>query len=157
MWAQQLGGYRCKERFGVAPTPECFIRWVQMGCFSPFFDRGGLWFEEPWDYDETTLNIYRYYAKFHSELVPYIYSLAHQANKTGLPLVRPLILEDPSNPEFWNLKDEYLFGEAFLIAPIIDSASNQRNIYLPQGQWRDYWNQNEILQELNGEGQAFGQ
>jgi alpha-glucosidase (family GH31 glycosyl hydrolase) len=146
MWAQQLGGYRCKEQFGCAPTPECFIRWVQMGCFSPFFDRGGLWFEEPWDYAENTLNIFRYYAKLHSELVPYIFSLAQQAHQTGLPLVRPLVLTDPQNPDYWKLKDQYLFGDDFLVAPIIDSTSSTRQITLPAGRWRNYWDQSEILQ-----------
>lgn len=146
MWAQQLGGYRCKPQFGPAPTPECFLRWVQMGCFSPFFDRGGLWYEEPWDYDENTLNIFRYYAKLHSELVPYIYSLAQQAHQSGLPLVRPLILGEPRQPDYWNLKDQYLFGDAFLVAPIVDSTSNTREITLPTGRWRNYWDHSEILQ-----------
>ena len=146
MWAQQLGGYRCKDRFGISPTPECFLRWVQMGCFSPFFDRGGSWFEEPWDYDENTLNIFRYYAKLHTELVPYIYSLAQQAHETGLPLVRPMVLLDQKNPDYWNLKDQYLFGDDFLVAPIIDSTSNRRKIILPAGRWRNYWNTQEILE-----------
>lgn len=139
-WSHSVGGYRCKERFGYTPTRECFIRWVQLGCFSPVFDRGGLWFEEPWDYDENTLRIFRYYAKLHTELNPYIYSLAGQAHQSGLPIIRPLVLNCQTDTVTHQIKDEYLFGNSFLVAPIIDRTTSRRTVYLPAGIWRDFWN-----------------
>lgn len=146
MWGHEVGGYRCKDRFGYLPTKECFIRWTQFGAFSPIMDRGGLYFEEPWDYDTETVDIYRYYAKLHSELVPYILDCAHQANQTGLPIVRPLVLLYPHDPNVFHLDTQYLFGDAFLVAPIYDSTTSERDLYLPPGQWMNYWNEKEIHQ-----------
>ena len=146
IWGHEVGGYRCKDRFGYLPTKECFIRWTQFGAFSPIMDRGGLYFEEPWDYDTETIDIYRYYAKLHSELVPYILSCAHQANRTGLPIIRPLVLIYPDDPHVFRIDTEYLFGDAFLVAPIYDSTTSKREVYLPCGRWVNYWNEREIHQ-----------
>ncbi|MBN1350382.1 hypothetical protein JXJ21_13285 [candidate division KSB1 bacterium] len=145
IWGHEAGGYRCKDRFGMLPTRECFIRWTQFGAFSPIMDRGGLYYEEPWDWDVETLDIYRTYAWMHSELVPYIQSCAFEANATGMPIIRPLILLYPDDPRVISINDEYLFGDAFLVAPIYDSTAAGRSVYLPAGRWINYWNQKEII------------
>ena len=144
LWGHQTGGYRCKQRFGPLPTKECFIRWTQFGAFSPIMERGGLWLEEPWDWDTETLDMYRTYATLHSELVPYILSYAHEAQRTGLPIMCAMALAEPDNPQVLQMDDQYLFGDVFLVAPIYDSTTSARGIYLPEGRWINYWDEREM-------------
>ena len=89
---------------------------------------------QPWYLGEKLENMIRKYSKLRSALFPYIYSMAHLANRTGLPLVRPLCLMYPDKPEYDLIKNSYMFGDSFLVAAF------DMNITLPDGQWYDYWN-----------------
>jgi alpha-glucosidase (family GH31 glycosyl hydrolase) len=69
--------------------------------------------------------------------LPYIYSHAYNATKTGLPLIRAMVLEFQDDPCTYNLQDQYIFGDAFLVAPIYKPVS-KRTVYLPAGTWYEY-------------------
>ena len=80
--------------------------------------------------------IYRAYTKLHEHLTPYITELAEIASTTGMPVMRHLILGWQNDKNVYHIEDEYTFGDAFLIAPIL-TEKNSRNIYLPEGEWID--------------------
>ena len=80
------------------------------------------------------LDIYRRYAVLHMSLFPYRYAAAQQSVKTGMPLIRALVLNYQDDPKARLIKDEYLFGPDLLIAPVIDENTS-RVVYLPAGQW----------------------
>ena len=84
------------------------------------------------------LDVYRKYAVLHMSLFPYRYAAAQEAAKTGMPLMRALVLEYQDDARARTVKDEYLFGPDFLVAPVVDEGT-QRPVYLPPGEWVDYW------------------
>jgi alpha-D-xyloside xylohydrolase len=99
----------------------------------------------PWNFDKNgpegsheALDIYRKYAVLHMSLFPYRYAAAQQAAKTGMPMMRALVLNYQDDAKARATKDEYLFGPDFLVAPVIDEGT-QRAAYLPAGEWVDYW------------------
>jgi len=132
IWSHDIGGYR------TPPDKNCFIRWAQFGCFSPIIQIHGQ-NREPWKFDDETVEIYRKYAKMHNSLFPYSYTYAKIANETGLPIMRPLVLLYPEDQNTYNQDFEYFFGNEFLVAPIYQNTT-QRAVYLPDGEWIDYWN-----------------
>ena len=82
--------------------------------------------------------MYRKYAVLHMSLFPYRYAAAQEAAKTGMPMMRALVLKYQDDARARAAKDEYLFGPDFLVAPVIDEGT-QRAVYLPAGEWVDYW------------------
>ena len=87
------------------------------------------------DYTYVT-EIYRAYTKLHEHLTPYITELCEEASQTGMPAMRHMILEYANDPNVYTIEDAYMFGDAFLIAPILNDQSS-RNVYLPKGTWID--------------------
>jgi alpha-glucosidase len=123
-------------------TGELFARWMQMGIFTPFF-RGhsarGTKPHEPWAFGGAVEKICRRYIKLRYALLPYLYTEFYKCSQDGLPMVRPLVLEYPGDAEVYDLCDEFLFGESLLAAPVYRPATERRIVYLPEGQWYDYW------------------
>ena len=76
-------------------------------------------------------------ARLHIRLAPYIYTYARIAHETGLPIIRAIVLEYQHDADAWNVDWEYMFGEAFLVAPLVSTGF--RTVYLPPGIWIDYW------------------
>ena len=60
-------------------------------------------------------------------------------NRTGLPVMRPLVLHYPKDPETYNLNGEFLVGENLLVAPVLEQGATKKMVYLPEGEWYDYW------------------
>jgi len=130
-----IGGFA-----GPPTTPELYTRWMQFGTFSPIARAHGAQFPtEPWTFDSVVEAICTKYIKLRYLLLPYIYTLAYQNHESGLPLARPLILEYPDDPEVSNLSSEYLWGDAFLVAPVTTEGAQQQTVYLPEGEWINYW------------------
>jgi alpha-D-xyloside xylohydrolase len=134
-WGSDIGGY-----FGT-PTDEVFARWAQFGAFSPIMELHGLGCREPWHFSPETLAIYRRFAQIHMDLFPYINTFAHEAARTGLPLLRALALAYPGDAGAWGdiAEHEYLFGDRLLVAPVYFGQDRCRSLYLPPGGWRDLW------------------
>jgi alpha-glucosidase len=133
--------------FGSDTTPELLTRWVQVGCFSPLFrnhSNKGTRDQEPWQFDDKTLDIYRKYVELRYRLLPYYYDLYVNQETDGLPILRPLVLHYEGDLQVRELNDEFLVGENLLIAPVVVQGAAKRMVYLPEGIWFDYWSGEQI-------------
>lgn len=133
--------------FGADTTPELLTRWIQAGIFSPLCRNhagGGTRPQEPWVFGEEILDIYRKYVELRYHLIPYIYDLFFEEEKTGMPLMRPLILEYPKDPVVREMNDEFMLGSQILVAPVLMQGMKARAVYLPEGSWYDYWTKGKI-------------
>ena len=101
----------------------------------------------PWGYPEAgettdknrALANYKFYATLHTRLFPYVYTYAKQSNETGLPIIRPLVLLHPDDPKSIPVEDTYYFGGDLLVAPVIQPKASESPVYLPEGNWLDFW------------------
>jgi alpha-D-xyloside xylohydrolase len=135
LWTADLGGYLTPK--GPA-DPRLFMRWTEYSAFSPAMELLGTSNRGPWDYGAPALKNYRKYAVLHMSLFPYRYAAAQEAAKTGMPIMRALVLQYQDDKHAREAKDEYLFGPDLLVAPVIDENTS-RPVYLPGGEWIDYW------------------
>ncbi|HWD91826.1 MAG TPA: glycoside hydrolase family 31 protein [Verrucomicrobiae bacterium] len=123
-------------------TPELYARWLQAGAFFPFM-RSHTTFgtpdKEPWAFGWQYEEVNRKTIELRYELLPYIYNMMQQASETGLPAMRPLFLEFPEDRSVTGMDDEFLFGSDLLVAPVLVEDATARDVYLPQGEWFDYW------------------
>lgn len=128
--------------FGADCTPELLCRWVQVGAFSPLFrnhSSNGSIYQEPWQFDQKTTDIYRKFVELRYQLLPYFYDLFWQGEKNGLPVIRPLVFHYEEDENTWNLNDEFLVGEHLLVAPVLTQGATKRMVYLPKGNWYDFF------------------
>lgn len=142
IWGHDIGGYQ-NANF-ESNRADLFMRWTQYGAFTPIMqmhrnvDSGNLE-QYPWGYGNTALANYVTYAKLHSQLFPYIYTYAKEASTNGLPLIRPLVLMNQTDTGTYGIQHTYYFGNELLVAPMNTANSTARNVYLPVGNWYDYW------------------
>jgi alpha-D-xyloside xylohydrolase len=133
-----MGGFFGIPTLTDPPSSELYVRWSQMGLlFSHARAHGHTAPREPWAYGEPALTIFRRYAQLRYRLLPYLYTAARHAGE-GVPLVRPLVYDHPSDPTTYLVDDEYLLGPDLLVAPMFKPAG-ERDIYLPKGGWYDFW------------------
>ncbi|WP_026658512.1 glycoside hydrolase family 31 protein [Butyrivibrio sp. AC2005] len=128
--------------FGGDSNAELMVRWVQAATFSTFFRNHcakGQIMQEPWEFGEKVVRIYRKYVELHYRFLPYIYDLLHESQENGLPVMRPLVLNYDDDANTYELNDEYMVGENILVAPVVDQGVTKRMVYLPKGTWVDYW------------------
>ncbi|WP_127532939.1 glycoside hydrolase family 31 protein [Paenibacillus kobensis] len=121
---------------------ELLARWTQAGSLLPYFRNHselGSIRQEPWAFGEAVEDICRTYISLRYRLMPTIYSLFREAHETGIPLVRPLVLEYPNDPNVSNLNDQFMLGTDILAAPVTKPGVLCRSVYLPEGEWFDYW------------------
>jgi alpha-D-xyloside xylohydrolase len=140
IWGHDIGGYQ--DTNPSQSPPNLFMRWTQFGCFSPIMQMHRQVTKElqyPWRYGAEALQNYLFFAQLHTRLFPYIYTYAKQASDTGLPIIRPLVLLNQTDANTFLLQHTYLFGNEFLVAPMITPNANVRQVYLPAGNWVDFW------------------
>ena len=128
--------------FGSDTTPELLARWVQFACFSPLFRNHaalGSRPQEPWQFGPRVLEIYRKYVKLRYQWLPYFYDLFREAERTGAPILRPLVFHYPDDETARTCNDEFMAGDRVLVAPVVQQGVYQRLVYLPRGEWYDYW------------------
>ena len=121
--------------------PELYTRWFEYGCFQPNFrSHGSRIHNEVWSYGKQAELILEKYLRLRYQLMPYLYSLGWQAHQTGAPFMRGLFLDFPSDPNVADLRDEYMFGPALLVAPVTEQGATSRSVYLPRGaDWYNFW------------------
>lgn len=126
---------------GYDDYPELYTRWFQYAAFLPIFRTHGSRPEnEIWSYGKAAQPILEKYLRLRYELMPYIYSLGYRSWRTGAPFLRALPLDFPSDPRVADLRDEYMFGPAFLVAPVTEQGATSRPVYLPAGtDWYNFW------------------
>jgi alpha-glucosidase (family GH31 glycosyl hydrolase) len=137
-WSHDVGGY-LGERLVARCPKELLLRWAQFGCFTPLMQAHGRFAQEAWTYDAETLKAYREAVLLHERLVPYVRAAAATAARAGLPIVRPLLLSDPGDERGWTLADQYGYGPALWVAPVIERGAREREVSLPRGDWVDFW------------------
>ena len=126
----------------ASPSKELFIRWTEFGALTPIM-RDHLW-DKPkfavdlW-FDHQATDVFRNYARLHVSLFPYLYTYAHEATETGLPIIRHPMLEFPDDPATAETEYEYLLGDRLLVAPVVTEGATTRALYLPKGDWVNYW------------------
>jgi alpha-glucosidase len=124
--------------FGGVPTPELMVRWFQLSSCLPFFRVHSAFFtprREPWCFDEVTQSYLGSALRLRYRLLPHWYTLAWEASRTGLPLVRPMLWSDPADRELWDLDDQFLLGDDLLVAPVMQEGARAREVLLPAGRW----------------------
>ena len=132
------------------PSPELLTRWYQVGIFYPFF-RGHAHLDtrrrEPWLFGEEVLGRIRAAIRMRYTLLPYLYTLFYETSQNGAPVMRPMWYEFPSSKALAEVQDQFMFGPALLIAPVLkkgpnpenSTASGWRQVLLPtEARWYDF-------------------
>ena len=132
-WSHDIGGFMGQT------TPELFIRWAQWGLLSSHSRAHGTAPREPWSLDQQALTVFREYDELRYQLIPYLYSLAHEAHRTGIPVLRPMILEYQDDPATYGADSQYLLGPSLLVVPVLEQGAQSTRVYLPRGTWYNYW------------------
>ncbi|MDT8392006.1 MAG: glycoside hydrolase family 31 protein [Lentisphaeria bacterium] len=135
--AHDLAGYARSEDETRNVEKDVFIRGAQMACFGPCMQTHGM-VTHPHDFDPETIAIYRLYSNMHCALMPYLVEQARVATRTGLPLIRHMILAFPDDERGYDLEDQYMLGDSFLVAPVM-TPEDARSLYLPEGRWEPLW------------------
>jgi alpha-glucosidase len=133
--------------FAEAPTPELFTRWLQAGVFYPFMRTHttfGTPEQEPWSYGTRLEDVNRRAIELRYQLLPHLYNLFEEASRTGSPIFRPLLYEYPDDPNTYERDDEFLWGRDVLVAPVLREGVVDREVYLPKGDWYDFWTATRI-------------
>jgi beta-glucosidase len=152
-WTMDIGGYTMEQKFSADnPTPaaaeewrELNARWFQFGTFCPLTRlHGELKPREPWTFGGDNHPACQTIVKFDRlryRLLPYIYSLAGAMTRDAGTIMRPLVMDFPCDAMAREIVDEYLFGPAFLVAPVTKYQVRSREVYLPAtaGDWYDFW------------------
>ena len=142
-----MGGfsYWTADIFGLSgeTTPEIHMRYAQWALFSPvarYFVRPAKIDDSrfPWSHNSQVEANFRKYSSLRLRLLPYYNSLAHESHLSGLPIMRPLMLEF-QEPGLGSVDDQIMLGSALMICPVIESGANHRKIRLPAGEWYDFW------------------
>jgi alpha-D-xyloside xylohydrolase len=132
-WSNDIGGYR-----GM-PEEDLYIRWAQFGLLCSHSRMHGDSPREPWQFGVRALEVVREHIALRYELLPYLYSAAHESAETGMPVLRGLPLAFPGDPNVYDKDLEFMIGPWLLAAPGYD-RNNFRNAYIAGGTWFNYWN-----------------
>lgn len=132
--SHDIGGFH-----GGHLADDMYARWVQFATFQPVdrlhSDHGD---RLPWDYPGAAQASAERFLRLREALVPYTYTMARQANQTGLTIVRPMYLDYPTQDAAYSATGEYMYGDNLLVAPIT-SASGSVSVWVPPGAWTDYF------------------
>ena len=132
--------------FWAACNGELLVRFAQLGAFLPFCRNHNAKDnpdQEPWAFGEPFESAYRTAIETRYRLLPYLYTLFHQAATGGEPIIRPLYYHYPNDEQAAGVEDEFLVGDTLLLAPIYQESATSKSVYLPAGTWLDYWSGNE--------------
>ncbi len=137
IWGHDIGGFWNPD--GFAPPPaQLYIRWAQFGLLSPVARFHGTTPREPWEFGTEAVTIVRNFSRLRYRLLAYLEACAREATATGMPMLRPLLLDYPDDPFAWRVDLQYLLGPLLLVAPLFD-AGDRRALYLPAGTWWGWW------------------
>jgi alpha-glucosidase/alpha-D-xyloside xylohydrolase len=165
-WGTDTGGFVPTKEL----TGELYVRWFQFSAFCPLFrSHGRTWkLRLPWqwntgemgpseasgsgsaDPDPSELHnpdvepICRRYLELRYRLMPYLYSLVRECHETGLPIMRALWIHYPDDSAAVARATEYLWGRDMLVAPVVERGATKRRLYLPPGEWYDFWDESRL-------------
>jgi len=126
--------------------PELLTRWFEYGTFLPTLRLHGSRKEtDIWSYGKQAEAIMARYDKLRYQLLPYLYSQAKKTYDTGAPFMRALWMDFPNDPNVADIGTEYMFGPAFLVAPVTEQGQTEKDVYLPAGSdWFNYWSGEKV-------------
>ncbi|MEU6841935.1 alpha-xylosidase [Streptomyces sp. NPDC046716] len=128
-WSHDIGG------FEGTPDPAVFKRWLAFGLLSSHSRlHGNVSYRVPWEFGEEAVDVARRFTLLKHRLMPYLYGVATEAHGTGVPAMRPMVLEFPGDPTCRTLDRQYMLGPDLLVAPVF-SADGDVEYYLPEGTW----------------------
>ena len=140
-WTTDIGGFVSGDPNDPAYR-ELFVRWFQFGTFSPIFRVHGTRSNdqnELWSYGPEAQKILTDYDRLRYELMPYIYSVAWKTTNEGYTPMRPLVMDFRADARALNIGDQFMFGPAILVNPVVEEKAVTRHLYLPQVKWYDFW------------------
>ena len=165
-WTTDIGGFMTDDVNDPA-FRELLIRWYQFAVYSAVLrmhgdrgpynippldnrDWGGGYLHtgqpnELWSYGEENYRIMRKYYNIRIAMHNYIRELYREAHLTGAPLIRTMFFEFPEDEKSWTLQDQYMFGSKYLVAPVLELHQREREVWLPEGNWKDV-NSGEIME-----------
>ena len=154
-WTTDIGGFHA----GHPDKPEfreLLVRWFQWGCYcpvmrlhgdrspaEPVYRKDGTRVlnsgsdNEVWSFGEEAYPILVKYMNRREEMRDYVRGLMKQAHEEGTPLLRAMFYEFPEDGECVDLKDQYMFGDKYLVAPVLEAGARSRSVYLPAGEWKN--------------------
>ena len=136
--SSDIGGFAVDPKNPV--DPELYVRWLQMGTFTPMLRTHATVKPEPYHYPAQE-NIIKDYIKMRYQWLPYNYTLAYENAVKGLPLARPLNFRgDNPGINYAECDDEYLWGDEVLVAPVMFKGATSREVLFPKGEWISWWN-----------------
>lgn len=129
--------------FAGAPTPELYARWLQAAALTPVMRSHTVIDtpnQEPFAFGPRFTAINRRTIELRYRLLPYLYALFEEGERTGLPAMRPLWLEFPGDKNTYLVEDQYMVGSDLLVAPVAEDGATKRSVYLPAGtSWIDWY------------------
>ncbi|HQV37217.1 MAG TPA: glycoside hydrolase family 31 protein, partial [Flavobacterium sp.] len=134
--------------FAEQPSGELYARWIQFGVFHPFcrtHSSGDHGEQEPWSFGEEVIDITRKFVNLRYQLLPYLYTMFWKYVNEGEPMLKPLVYFDQEDIQTLYRTDEFIFGNQILVCPILEPNAIGRRMYLPKGNWYNYWT-NELVE-----------
>jgi sulfoquinovosidase len=151
LWGSDIGGFFALSK--KQTTPDLLRRWIQFGFASGVmrtqangYDLGNAG-RRAQITDPEVLPTWTRYAKLRTQFYPYLAAAQRTYDRTGMPIMRHLSLAYPEDPEAVAREDQYLFGPDILVAPVLEPDAAGRSVYLPRGQWVDFWRSVSIAED----------
>jgi alpha-glucosidase (family GH31 glycosyl hydrolase) len=154
-WGSDIGGFHALFTTGRT-SPELLVRWLEVGAFSPIMRTEAEGYPRPvlpgsaraqvWS--PPVLPFWRELSRLRTQLYPYLWAASQEYQRTGMPIMRDLVLAYPDSDVAWGRGDpadvaaahaEYLFGPDLLVAPVVEMGKRARDVWLPPGQWVPFW------------------
>jgi len=132
LWSSDIAGFK-----GDMPSEELYIRWSQVGLLCSLARYHGTTPREPWYFGEKAIEVVKKYSELRYSWTPYLMELTVEAMKKGLPVMRHLAIEYPTDPIAKKIDDEFLLGDSILVVPILKENQMEKSVYLPAGNWYD--------------------
>ena len=161
-WGSDIGGFYPNEEL----TGELYARWFQFGAFCPSFRSHGRtwWTRLPWGWGLSEMGprenranplpselnnphiepVCKLYAELRYSLMPYTYTLAWEARESGLPMMRAMWLHYSNDLRTRSIGDQYMWGRDILVAPVFEKGATNRELFLPEGSWYDWWTGRQV-------------
>jgi alpha-glucosidase len=129
------------------PSGDLYARWLQLGVFTPLMRSHAEIAspnKEPWVYGDSFEAINRKTIEMRYKFLPYIYTSFYNTSVTGIPMMRPIVFDYSTDPYTYYNHDCFLFGDALLVAPVMEEGATKRSLRLPAGEWYDYYTAEKI-------------
>jgi alpha-glucosidase (family GH31 glycosyl hydrolase) len=145
-WSWDLAGFT-----GNFPSAELYKRSTQMAAFAPVMqfhsekaNPSPSEERSPWNVqnrtgDNSIVPMFRKYINTRMNLLPYIFSEAQNSAQGGTPMMRAMFLDNPEDSNTYDLEEQYMFGRSLLVAPVVQEGQTVKSVYLPEGEWIDFW------------------